>query len=687
MATAYPLEQRSMDVLKLILYANGPIRVTEITERLNTSRRSAYYDLDKIDDWLSANGLPMLIRDRTKGISVDSRQVHAIQQLLSEDRENPLRIFTPVERERLIICVTILSSRPVFTEDYMEWCVVSRNTTVADLKNVSAFLKKNKLSLYYAGKEGYRVQGDPIRSRALFCLYYPQFLSYFRDAVFSKEQQAILDDYHLRLKRIEAELKTEYVSGILPALAALVASMVNGRRGESHRRLSSERFSFSAADSERITATREYGLACDAFPELEQDECVYLTLHLLGSRLQTEPILPREAHGKAAELAEKLAFSFEEITGIRCTDRKELLSALTAHMETSLYRYRFGIQVGNPMLDHIRQQYKELFELTKAAFLRISDASGFHVSDAEIAYLALHFGACMAAEPAVQRSLRIMVICPNGVGVSNMIRQEVLRLMPQATDVQVCPLSQYTPDCPFDVILSTVPIPNEKRLIPVSPILTDLDKISILRKCLQTGPAARSQASDILEIAKKYVPEQAFSAFSQDIHRYFSQLGDSQLPKQNYGSGLLHYLTDSHIQFISEAVSWEDALRISCRPLLLEDAITEHYVDAIVAAQRDRKQYMLLTDGLVLAHAQVSDGAKKIDAAITICREPVLLGNGKPVQVIIALSAEDKTGHIQILNDVLTLFSSGKQAISRFCALTTKSEVTAYIRSRLEQEA
>ena len=274
----YPLEQRCIDLLKLILYANGPVRINAIAEQLRISRRSAYYDLEKIDDWLSAHSLPKLLRDRVNGISVTGGQAYRIQQILFHDKENPLRVFTPMEREKLITCAIILSSRPVFTEDFMEWCVVSRNTAVNDLKSLGSHLKKDNLTLRYVVREGYRIQGDPIRSRALFCLYYPQFMAYFTETIFSQEQRAVIDEYHLRLKKVESALQTEYVSGILPTLAALVSSIVRQRDNSAspsetgrHRRI--EHVSFSATDQEIITRT--YDKFCLSLYSLEvsKKEC------------------------------------------------------------------------------------------------------------------------------------------------------------------------------------------------------------------------------------------------------------------------------------------------------------------------------------------------------------------------------------------------------------------------------
>ena len=406
-------------------------------------------------------------------VRAGSGDAERIQALLFQDKAHHHRTFSPIERERLAVCMLLLYEAPVYVETLMEFSDVSRNTTVSDLKDVAAFLGKNKLKLHYLIKKGYRIQGDPVKKRALFFLYYPQFIDYFAQSLFSEKQAEIIRDIQLSLKEIEHELHCEYVSGMLPTLAVFLASIrIEGPCSE-------DQISFSDIDMREIMETQEYMLVCRYFYWLRESERIYAALHLLGSRTQTEPILVEKGEKEAREIASMLVKSFEEISGIRYGDQKEITKALASHLKTSLYRYRYGIQLGNPMLENIRTEYKELFELTKAAFLRISDEIGFHVADAEIAYLTLHFGAFMSPEDTVNRPYRILIICPNGVGTSNMIKSEVRRLVPKATEVRNIPLSRYTRDCPYDVIISTVPIENEKRLIVVNPILNDQDRVKV----------------------------------------------------------------------------------------------------------------------------------------------------------------------------------------------------------------
>lgn len=264
-----------------------------------------------------------------------------------------------------------------------------------------------------------------------------------------------------------------------------------------------------------------------------------------------------------------------------------------------------------------------------------------------------------------------------------MILREVKRLIPQVTEVVNLPLSRYDPNHDYDLVLSTVPISGERRLIQVSPILSEVDKISILRRSMNTNPAARASLADILEIAGKYVPPEAMPSFTQELEHYFTRLNGVQMPAENYGFGLCHYLTAGHVQFLEREMDWESALRYACQPLLLDDSITQNYIETIITAQRDKGQYMLLTEGLVLAHAQASSGSKQVGAAMTICKQPVVLGNGKTARIIIALSVEDQSKHIQILNDILGVFSD-KKAIGILTGLESSGEVLDYLQKKLD---
>ena len=116
----------------------------------------------------------------------------------------------------------------------------------------------------------------------------------------------------------------------------------------------------------------------------------------------------------------------------------------------------------------------------------------------------------------------------------------------------------------------------------------------------------------------------------------------------------------------------------------MEDSITQEYVEAIVADQRNRGLMMFLADGLVLAHAAIEKGVKQLDVSLCTFKHPVTFLNGKQARIIIVLCAEDQTKHIRILNDVLNIFSK-KKSIEQLAALESSEDIQSYIRAHTQE--
>lgn len=80
-------------------------------------------------------------------------------------------IFTPGERVRIIVCQIMASEKPVYVEDLMNTCMVSRNTIFTDLQAVITLLHAYQLGIGYEKKRGYWIDGDTIRARAFFPVF------------------------------------------------------------------------------------------------------------------------------------------------------------------------------------------------------------------------------------------------------------------------------------------------------------------------------------------------------------------------------------------------------------------------------------------------------------------------------------------------------------------------------------
>ncbi len=82
---------------------------------------------------------------------------------------------------------------------------------------------------------------------------------------------------------------------------------------------------------------------------------------------------------------------FEKIACVCFNNRDELERALFIHIRSSLYRFRYGIQLGNPMHEDIVREYGNLFDITKSVAQYLERMIGLPITDSEAAYLTLHF--------------------------------------------------------------------------------------------------------------------------------------------------------------------------------------------------------------------------------------------------------------------------------------------------------
>ena len=171
----------------------------QLAQELKISRRSAYYDVSKINVWLEQAGIPPLETERGRGLFVSPEYRSCIEQLLKEPAEDEVYIYSPEERVRLIILYIMDSPKSVFVEQLMEHCEVSRNTIFNDLKEATSQLQKYDLTLFYSNRTGYAVQGDPIRCRALFLFYFREMLPLYRDGVLDIFDRELMWMAHFRL--------------------------------------------------------------------------------------------------------------------------------------------------------------------------------------------------------------------------------------------------------------------------------------------------------------------------------------------------------------------------------------------------------------------------------------------------------------------------------------------------------
>ncbi|OCN05807.1 hypothetical protein A4S06_07140 [Erysipelotrichaceae bacterium MTC7] len=644
------LEARCQELLNTLLQSEAYISISDIAEEKQISKRSVYYDLCKVNEFLTAHKIEEISVERSKGIHLSQKQKDVIHTLLSDVPLARSIYFSPTERVLIVICMVSLRDKPLLIEDFMDACQVSRNTIINDLKVASSKLHEFGLKLKFENKSGYTMQGDTIRKRALFFLYFPELIRYYQTGVLVSPYQEQVEENLRKFDYIEKTLDTQYVRDTLVSLAYFVPALVHNH----------ELLHFSDVDKNKITDTYEFTLVQRKFNDLSEDECIYLALHLLGSRLQSVAIDIIDVHEdqEAFDLAAALVSEFSRLACVEFENKAEVERSIFVHLKASLYRYRYGIQIGNPLIQDIKVQYPELFAITKKAVEYIEQKIGVPIADNEVAYLTLHFGGFITTHQNEEK-MNILIVCPNGISTGNMLRAEVTTLIPHADRIDVTGLRNSNVKVEdYQVIISTVEIPNCPNCIQVRPILSDADRVLILRKCMRTSTKKQVYVEDLYEVIKGYIDPKDADALKVDLQRYLDGLNEVRYhPLKDGSRGMMAFLDETNINFYQEDYDWQEAFRISAKPLVERKSITNGFVDAMIQQTRHMGPYMFITEHVVLAHAKPEDGVAQLDFNLNVFESGVFFPKQRIARIILVLAAEDNVKHLKILQDVMKLFS------------------------------
>lgn len=612
---------------------------------------------------------------REKGILIPHGERMPIQEILESDEHEQVYIFSPKERVKIIVCCVIYEKGAVYLEQLADCCEVSRNTIFSDLKEAADCLKQYDLKLEYQAKRGYYLSGDPIRIRALFLLYFHELMALFNGGTVKFFKRETIEDGYEKLKEIERALGISYVDGALISLAALLPIMHQDE----------EQIPMEGLKETEIAKTKECTLVRQYFPELAPGEQIYLSLHLLGSRVNIVPDAYFESNSKQYihDLTRTLISEFEKVACIFFEQKEELERALFIHLNTSMYRYRFGVQIGNVIGNDIIEKYPELFTLTRIAAGRLEETIGFPIPDGEIAYLALHFGAFLKISKREDDRLRILIVCVNGVSTGNMLKREIQKLLPFAEIVDVrAVVDMVNIQTLCDLVISTVKINTVVPVITVHPILTEFDRNTILNHRIILPKSVTAQREQLFRVVKKYVRPKDHENLLKDLTAFIR--GSREHPEWDGGheNDLMSILDVSRIHIFHKADCWQSSIRIAGQCLLDYKSIEKQYLNTIIRQLQYYGPYMFLTEDVILAHARPEDGVNCLDLSMAVFHEPVIYSELRQAKLVMVLAAEDQEKHLKILQDILQLLSRSDFA-GRMQKCSSSAEICCLIKELL----
>jgi mannitol/fructose-specific phosphotransferase system IIA component (Ntr-type) len=130
-----------------------------------------------------------------------------------------------------------------------------------------------------------------------------------------------------------------------------------------------------------------------------------------------------------------------------------------------------------------------------------------------------------------------------------------------------------------------------------------------------------------------------------------------------------------NIQIKDSVDTWEDAIRVSLRPLVDRGYVEPRYVENVIADIKNVGPYVVLTDDIALIHARPEEGAIKTQMGLTLLRNPVRFeGSDSDVTLLFALAAQDSTSHVDAIR-VLANFCMDESKVEQLKSCSTPEEI------------
>ncbi|PAV31127.1 PTS fructose transporter subunit IIA [Virgibacillus profundi] len=487
------LNSRMKTILQKLITAESPLTGKYLANINQVTSRTTREDVKSLNELLVENGANVdSVMGKGYQLIIDDDLCFRkyLQSIFKEEVSDAFLPKTPEEREGYLIKRLLLSEGYEKLDDLADEIYVSKSTIQNDLKLVKDRLADYDIQLESRPNYGLKITGSELKRR--FCMSEYLFdrndgscdcsnesgLTTVAQSDLDKIQTIIMrqiEQHHITLSDIA-------INNLLIHIAIAYKRIKSGYH-----------VSLYQTDMQDILDQKEYLVAEKIVREVEdtfqvkfpQAEIAYIAIHLLGTKMLSqandskevvEQVLEQDIYQLVMNILAKIEAEFN----LGITQDEELIIGLGLHLKPSINRYKYGMNVRNPMLRNIKQNYPLAFEAGILAGLAIEEHTETKINENEIGYLALHIGAAIERQKIKTGPKRCLIVCASGLGTAKLIYYKLKSQFGREMDVigttEYYKLDQYDLN-DIDFIVSSIPI-SEKLPVPVvevNAILGDQD--------------------------------------------------------------------------------------------------------------------------------------------------------------------------------------------------------------------
>ncbi len=501
------LTARQKEIIQILtkFTASRPVTISMISEMMGVSSRTILREIPHIKEWMSQNDFHFV---RKPGVGLILDESIENQKLILEllEIENVQKEYTKEERRRCILGDLLYADEPLKSYYFTSKFRISEGTLTKDLNEAAEWLRHYNIQLIRRPGLGILVEGDEgNRRQAIANIVYEsmdenqimrllhgeseqeEFSSMVHNQVFGLlDADMTAQIEHILLdagKRMHIHYTDSAFVGLIIHIGLAIKRIRNG-----------ERIEMEQDQLQKLMMLPEFSVAeeiCDQIKEsfhirIPRGETGYITVHLSSARIWSNParIHQNIENINLRQLITEMIAQVEDSIGITLRDDERLMEDLCNHMAPAISRLSMGVRIENSQLESIREEYPEIMQAAKDASEILCQSIGLEeIPDAEISFLAMHFGAAMERKLQQMKTLSVIVVCPTGVGTSRILEASLKK---NFSCINVCgTISAFHIDTErlkkqgIDLIVSTVSLTTDFPWICVSPVLQAQDRRQI----------------------------------------------------------------------------------------------------------------------------------------------------------------------------------------------------------------
>ncbi|RKD31793.1 BglG family transcription antiterminator [Thermohalobacter berrensis] len=481
-------DARKKKILSGFINSNGPITGKYLSKAVGVSSRTIRNDIKLLNKELNKKGV-RITSNPGIGYSIEPNNKDSIKILKDLTKSKKDLPILPEERVFYIIKKLLYSDDYITLENLAEELYVSKSTIVNDVNRVEEWLMKRNLKLHKKPNYGIKIEGDEINLRFSISDYLTNLKLRYDNVVENQQLREMLADIDVdKIKNIILEsykdmplkLSDMAFNNLVIHIAIAIKRIREGKKiFLPHSEINSLRYKKEYSISEKIVSELEKDFCID----IPDEEKGYITIHLLGTKaLKDKNLDNREIKNTIGnslmELIEEMVKEVYRVYNVDFSDDKDLLYGLALHLRTTLNRLKYNMNLRNPLLKEIKEEYPHAFEMAITASKVLEKIENTSIDENEIGYIAMHFGAAIERKKYLEKKerKRIAIICATGMGTAQFLASKIKKTFINVDIIGVFPsykIDEILSQKP-DLILSTVPL--EVKDIPTIHISTLLSK-------------------------------------------------------------------------------------------------------------------------------------------------------------------------------------------------------------------